>query len=189
MKTKVTKAKLLLLKAFLVLPVLLFTFCQDKGEEIIDSNNELLFTKYSEISTLMKTAVQASDDEQCVHYQYPITFYAQLSSSSSIEVISINSDDELFDFFDQLSSSDQIRIDFPIHLIGADTEVTEINTLDELRDTLQVVVDACAGGANYEYCHENNKKVYICHNGNTICVSINAINAHLDHGDVLGQCK
>ena len=40
-----------------------------------------------------------------------------------------------------------------------------------------------------EYCGNNNNKVFICHNGNTICVSINAIQAHINHGDSLGQCE
>lgn len=189
MKPRMTGIKSLLYKAILVLSMVLLTFCQEKGEEVMDANEELMFTKYSEISTLMKTAVAADDDTQCVYYQYPIIFYAQLSSTSNIEVITINSDDELFDFFDQLSSSDQVRIDFPINLMGTDGEETEINTLYELKDTLQVVIDACSGNSDYEYCYENNKKVYICHNGNTICVSINAINAHLGHGDALGQCN
>ena len=37
------------------------------------------------------------------------------------------------------------------------------------------------------YCvpHE---KVHICHEGNTICVDLNALDAHLNHGDQLGQC-
>ena len=41
-----------------------------------------------------------------------------------------------------------------------------------------------------EYCDSKQKKVYICHNGNTICVSINAIDSHLNNheGDHLGQC-
>ncbi|MDO9376546.1 MAG: HYR domain-containing protein [Ferruginibacter sp.] len=34
----------------------------------------------------------------------------------------------------------------------------------------------------------NNKKVYVCHKGQTICVSVNALAAHLGHGDKLGQC-
>ena len=37
-------------------------------------------------------------------------------------------------------------------------------------------------------CHNNGKKVYICHNGNTICVNENAVQAHLNHGDFLGPC-
>lgn len=32
------------------------------------------------------------------------------------------------------------------------------------------------------------KKVSICHNGQTICVSPNAVLAHLEHGDKLGSC-
>src|SRR5690606_27282349 len=30
-------------------------------------------------------------------------------------------------------------------------------------------------------CHDNGQKVYMCHNGVTICISYNAAQAHLDH--------
>lgn len=40
----------------------------------------------------------------------------------------------------------------------------------------------------YEYCDNQQKKVLVCHNGKTKCVSINAIDAHLAHGDYLGSC-
>ena len=42
--------------------------------------------------------------------------------------------------------------------------------------------------AQLPYCDNKQKKVYMCHNGNTICVSLNAVQAHLNHGDYLGQC-
>lgn len=35
----------------------------------------------------------------------------------------------------------------------------------------------------------NNVKVLICHNGNTLSVSINAVQAHIDHGDYVGNCN
>jgi hypothetical protein len=58
------------------------------------------------------------------------------------------------------------------------------------------VTDACGNTATCSftvtvtnpYCDNEKKKVYVCHNGNTICVSINAVQAHLNHGDVLGPC-
>lgn len=37
-------------------------------------------------------------------------------------------------------------------------------------------------------CGNNNKKVLVCHKGNTICISPNAVPAHLEHGDYLGEC-
>ncbi len=33
------------------------------------------------------------------------------------------------------------------------------------------------------------KKVFVCHNGNTLNISVNAVQAHLDHGDKLGPCS
>ncbi|MDQ3551994.1 MAG: cadherin-like beta sandwich domain-containing protein, partial [Bacteroidota bacterium] len=40
------------------------------------------------------------------------------------------------------------------------------------------------------YCdlQSRNKKVYVCHKGKTICVSLNALQSHLNHGDNLGKC-
>lgn len=40
------------------------------------------------------------------------------------------------------------------------------------------------------YCDNNkaDRKVFVCHNGNTICVSVNALQAFLNKGAKLGQC-
>lgn len=38
-------------------------------------------------------------------------------------------------------------------------------------------------------CHPNNRKVYVCHNGMTLCINYNAVEAHLAHGDYLGECN
>jgi len=37
-------------------------------------------------------------------------------------------------------------------------------------------------------CHDNGRKVFMCHDGVTICIDVNAVQAHLDHGDFLGPC-
>ena len=41
-----------------------------------------------------------------------------------------------------------------------------------------------AAAAGYQY----GKKVTICHKGRTITVSVNAMRAHMAHGDKLGPC-
>ena len=53
--------------------------------------------------------------------------------------------------------------------------------------------NTASDGANVEvldvHCGNNNSKVLVCHNGsNTLCISPNAVPAHLDHGDQLGTC-
>jgi hypothetical protein len=37
--------------------------------------------------------------------------------------------------------------------------------------------------------HGGNNKVLVCHNGNTICVALSALQAHENHGDYLGSCS
>jgi hypothetical protein len=41
------------------------------------------------------------------------------------------------------------------------------------------------------YCSQavGNKKVFICHKGETICAGVNELRTHLDHGDYLGACQ
>lgn len=38
-------------------------------------------------------------------------------------------------------------------------------------------------------CGPQNRKVSVCHRGNTICVDAHSVSAHLNHGDVLGDCE
>jgi len=53
--------------------------------------------------------------------------------------------------------------------------------LDMLEDILDVVEDD-------EEDDNGNEKITICHKGHTITISINALQAHLNHGDYIGEC-
>ncbi len=37
-------------------------------------------------------------------------------------------------------------------------------------------------------CGNNNDKVEVCHNGNSLCIAQSAVQAHLNQGDCLGGC-
>lgn len=64
----------------------------------------------------------------------------------------------------------------------------EMYTPAYLKSCLPEATDDEINYDDIEFCDDKNKKAYICHNGKTICVSVNAIAAHLAHGDELGQC-
>ena len=138
----------------------------------------------------MKSALKSDDDDQCVEFKYPIGLYVYYAGSRSIETRVIDSDESLFSFFDEMTSTDQLNIDFPFELIGTDNEVTIVDNLTELEETLQIVVDACRGEVDYDFCDDKNKKVYICHKGKTLCISINAIWGHINNheDDYIGKC-
>lgn len=43
--------------------------------------------------------------------------------------------------------------------------------------------------ASWNCSNNNNQKVKVCHNGNSLCVSNNSVQTHLNHGDYLGPCS
>lgn len=49
-------------------------------------------------------------------------------------------------------------------------------------------VDDCIDIDRDGICDDEDKKITICHNGNTIEISRNALDLHLGHGDYLGPC-
>ena len=189
MKTKIMNIRFDLLGYLLFLPLLLFFSCQESIEEI-SLNAESVIYKDSKIVSLMKSALKSDDDDQCVEFKYPIGLYVYYAGSRSIETRVIDSDESLFSFFDEMTSTDQLNIDFPFELIGTDNEVTIVDNLTELEETLQIVVDACRGEVDYDFCDDKNKKVYICHKGKTLCISINAIWGHINNheDDYIGKC-
>ncbi|MDX5586472.1 MAG: hypothetical protein QNK20_16420 [Aureibaculum sp.] len=219
MKLKNVESKFGIFKYLLFLPFLMFTFCENLNEDLILSTNDIL-TKDSKVISLMISAVKSSSDiaftksgnnDQCTEFQYPITF---ILVEEIAKPIVISSDEQLNEFINSLTIRDNFIMYFPITLIDSEGEVTQLADLTALEGTLQMALDACEGNGDddddnndndgddnnvnegdndvpWDFCHENNKKVYICHKGKTICVSINAIWGHTNQHveDYLGQCE
>ncbi len=143
MKAKFTqKTKTFLRLILLFLPLLLLTFCEDITENMaLDTDG--LITKDAKAISLMKSTVIGEGDQQCGEFEYPFAFYVIFTGSQNIETILVYTDEELFSFFDTLTTVDQIRIDFPLVLIGTNGGRTTINDIVQLEEVLQVFVDNC----------------------------------------------
>jgi len=185
----------------ILLSVLVFTSCEG-NVQLFELKADIEETQEYKIVNLMQDAVSGSsslssksstdeDEQQCVEFQYPVIFFAQMPGSLTIDLITINNDQDLIDFFDGINSLEEVKIDYPLVLLDDEGNRTIVYTNKELEGTLQAADDAYRGDGDYEYCDDKNKKVYICHNGHTICVSVNAIWGHMNNhdGDVLGQCN
>ncbi len=155
MKSKITTSMRNVLKyALLSLPLLLFTFCQNLGEDIVFID-QVKVTSESKVVSLMIKAVESSTNQksakitntnQCTEFLYPMTFDVFFGDDPQPTVITINSDDELIAFLSTLTSNTGFYIHFPIILIDVDGVETVINDLTEFEGTLQMLVDACQGG-------------------------------------------
>ena len=122
MKAKFTlKTKTFLRLIMLFLPLLLLTFCDTTGNDITENivlDTDGMITKDAKAISLMKSTVIGEGVQQCGEFEYPIAFYVIFTGSQNIDIILVHTDEELFSFFDTLTTVDQIRIDFPLVLIG-----------------------------------------------------------------------
>jgi hypothetical protein len=66
-----------------------------------------------------------------------------------------------------------------------------INGTDNAPGTpgFQPVPNSCNGYQYVDCSNKKEKKVIVCHNGKSTCISLSALATHLAHGDVLGPCN
>ncbi|MGJ8667653.1 MAG: hypothetical protein ACSHW7_14880 [Patiriisocius sp.] len=91
------------------------------------------------------------DDIECIDFQYPITASIFNINNELIETIIINSDAEMYDFINNLSSFDIVVIEFPITVILADGTSVEINSLQELETIIINAEDSCDEDDDNDY--------------------------------------
>ena len=183
-----SKFKNMIIRLFLlVLPVVILTYCQQPDEEIIENNDQVM-TIDSDATALLKAIhIKNDDDVQCAQIVYPLGLYVYYADSHNVETVVINSDEELLNFLNTLATTDEISFDFPMSVMTTEGLVT-IDSLSEMIDAMIAAMENCFG-EKWQYCDANDKKVNVCHNGNTLCISLSALPAHILQGDTLGQCE
>jgi hypothetical protein len=139
--------------------ILFFISCDD-NVQLFELKTEFKEAQEYKIVSLMREAVSGSsslsiksstdDDEQCVEFQYPIIFFAQLSGSLTIDLINISSDQDLIDFFDAINSLEEVRIDYPLALLNEEGNRTIVYTNEELDGALQATFNACRGDDDHD---------------------------------------
>ncbi|QCX38833.1 hypothetical protein FF125_10450 [Aureibaculum algae] len=168
----------------------------------------------SDATITKSSTTYTTSDSQCTMFQYPISFLLNVEDPQ--EKV-INSDEELTTFINSLTSLNYVGFYFPITLTDYEGNKTQLDNLDDLEGTLELAVEVCSGADDnsdsdsdnssdtdtdvnqddndgsdngYTWCDKNQKKVSVCHNGNNICISVNALYQHLSqHSDCyLGPC-
>jgi len=86
---------------------------------------------------------EVDDDIECIDFQYPLTALIYNEDEELIDSVVINSDEELYDFLDDLDGDVIVTFDFPITVILWDGTTLQINNFDDLEDVIEEVADAC----------------------------------------------
>jgi hypothetical protein len=83
------------------------------------------------------------DDIECIDFQYPITASIFDENNDLINSITINNDNDMYDFIDDLDEFAAVTINFPITVILADGTTQTINNIQELENAIEMADDTC----------------------------------------------
>lgn len=126
----------------------------------------IILTDYSEvtINTLTEFLSYTSgcngeneydDDIECIDFIFPIEASIFNPNNELLETITIENDNQLFDFIDDLDEDHITTFNFPITVILAnDTQIT-INNFVELENTIEDAIDTCDEDDDYDYSDDD----------------------------------
>ena len=100
----------------------------------------------SELAALVVNCVgenEDDDDIECIDFQYPITVSVFDENNDIIDSITINNDNDMYDFIDDLDEYAAATINFPITVILADGTTQTINSIQELENAIESADDTC----------------------------------------------
>ncbi|MCD2259594.1 hypothetical protein [Psychroserpens luteolus] len=83
------------------------------------------------------------DDIECIDFQYPITASIFDENNDLINSITINNDNDMYDFIDDLDEYAAVTISFPLTVIYFDGTTQIINTIQELTLAIETADNSC----------------------------------------------
>ncbi|WAC01204.1 hypothetical protein N7U66_13825 [Lacinutrix neustonica] len=118
----------------------------DFTEVVINNSSE-----FDDFSDDCNDENEEDDDIECLDFQYPITASIYNANNELIETITINNDNELYNFIDDIDEEDVVTIQFPITVILSDGTTLTVNNLNELENTIDTFEDDCDEDDDYDY--------------------------------------
>jgi len=121
---------------------------------ILDDFTEVVINNYDELEEFADQCNgenEDDDDIECIDFQYPVSISVYDADFELIETIDVNSDEELYDLFDDLDDDFVASINFPVTMILADGSELVVNDNDELEAAIEAADDTCDEDDDNDY--------------------------------------
>ncbi|TYB73838.1 hypothetical protein ES676_08835 [Bizionia saleffrena] len=113
---------------------------------ILNDYTTLEITNQSELEVLVDECLndeELDDAIECVDFQYPIVFSVYNSNFQVTETVTIQDDEALYNFIEDLDGGILASLNFPVTLILSDGSTIEVNNNVELEAVIEAVGDTC----------------------------------------------
>lgn len=132
-------------------------------EESEDDDLEIVFPitvvlpDYSEVLVIDNDALEElqdicdegdDDDIECLDFRYTLDLFVFDAKKEMADIVTINSDKEMFLFFNNMGDDDLVGFEFPLSLVQFDGSAVEVHDNIELEESIESLIDACDEGDN-----------------------------------------
>lgn len=121
---------------------------------ILSDFSEVVVNSNSELTSLAANCIgenEYDDDIECIDFQYPISASIFNENNDLINTISINNDEEMYNFIDDLDDYAAVTINFPITVLIADGTTQTVNNIQELEQVIENADDSCDEDDDFDF--------------------------------------
>jgi hypothetical protein len=112
---------------------------------VLADHTEVKVNSDAEFAELVIDCIEGGidDDIECLDFVYPLKISVYDGTNQVVEVVEVNSDEELYKLFASLDAEHYLAFEFPLMLILYDGTEVIVNNNDELEKLIEEVADDC----------------------------------------------
>lgn len=102
-------------------------------------------TSQNQLKNIIENCDEKDNEKEikCISINYPITISYYNSGTQASSIVTINSDVQLYNFFDDFKESDYAKINYPISVINADGNQVVVKNNSELESVILAAESVC----------------------------------------------
>jgi hypothetical protein len=120
---------------------------------ILADHTEVTVNNDDELASLAADCIEGGmdDDIECIDFAYPLSIAVYDTDNQVSDIITIENDEQLYNFFDSMEEGDLVSFIFPLTLILKDGTEVVVNDNQELEDVIKSVADDCDEDDDNDY--------------------------------------
>lgn len=117
---------------------------------ILPDHTEVILQNENELSNLI-SACDSDDDIECIDFIYPVQFNTYDANNQVAGTVTINDDEALYNFLEQLEKDELVGLKFPVTLIKSNGSELVVNNFDDLEKVIEDASDDCDEDDDNDY--------------------------------------
>ena len=124
---------------------------------VLSNYDEIVIENQNQLEEFIESCSDDGEDDdiECVDFVYPLTYSIFDTDDNIINTVTINNDEDMYDFIQEIDENDIITLNFPVTLEFSDGEQVIANNVQELEDILESAVDFCDEDDDNDYCDDD----------------------------------